>query len=129
MTEKNKQIYNAAKNNFNSWPKWKQEYASNFMYSYKEEPELDKTYDKAILVIDMPEGCYECPLAVETVHNYNACCITGGRIMSYGKFDSCPLKKLPEKYDMDNTPYNLDYNEDYERGYNACIDEILGVEL
>ena len=27
---------------------------------------------------------------------------------------------------MDNTPYNLDYNEDYERGYNACIDEILG---
>ena len=36
-----------------------------------------------------------------------------------------PAKKFPEKYDIDNTPYNLDYNEDYELGYNACIDEIL----
>lgn len=37
----------------------------------------------------------------------------------------CPLRLVPEKYDTDNTPYNLDYNEDYERGYNACVDEIL----
>lgn len=39
MTEKEKQLYEAAKNTFNSWPKWKQEAALDFVNAYKEEPE------------------------------------------------------------------------------------------
>lgn len=81
---------------------------------------------KAILVIDMPNSCRRCMCYVLGESN-NFCSVT-----KYAIFDSttkphhCPLKYIPDKYDMDNTPYNLDYNEDYERGYNACIDEILG---
>lgn len=41
MTEKEKQIYQAAKANFYSWPKWKQEAVLNFINSYKEDPEVN----------------------------------------------------------------------------------------
>lgn len=79
--------------------------------------------DKAILVIDMPKGCYECPLAVETFHNYDACCITGSRIISYDKFDSCPLKSIPEKLNGNDSVY---YQwGDYEDGWNHCIDSLM----
>lgn len=92
------------------------------------EKENNTKREKAILVIDMPKGCYECPLAVETVHSYDACCITGSRIISYDKFDWCPLKPMPEKYDIEaekNKPHDRDYDWEFEGGYNACIDEIL----
>ena len=82
--------------------------------------------NKSILVIDTPDCCRECPLCSEDHMTYRDYCrITDKHIWTTEKPDWCPLKPLPEKYDMDNTPYNLDYNEDYERGYNACIDEIL----
>ena len=77
--------------------------------------------DKAILVIDMPKGCYECPLAVETVHNYDACCITGSRIMSYDKFDWCPLKLAPKPIEVN---YGSD-EQDWEKGYNSCVEQIM----
>ncbi len=39
----------------------------------------------------------------------------------------CPLKSVPEKYDIDETkcsdPF---YQFEFEYGYNQCIDEILG---
>lgn len=38
----------------------------------------------------------------------------------------CPLKPLPEKHDMNNVVCDRDYDGDYEYGYNACIEEILG---
>ena len=85
--------------------------------------------DKAILIIDMPSCCDEC-FALDEHGDYPVCLITQEqkgykfRIREQ-KMDKCPLKKFPEKYDIDNTPYNLDYNEDYELGYNACIDEIF----
>ena len=85
--------------------------------------------DKAILIIDMPSCCDEC-FALDEYGDYPVCLITQEqkgykfRIREQ-KMDKCQLKKFTEKYDIDNTPYNLDYNEDYELGYNACIDEIL----
>ena len=85
--------------------------------------------DKAILVIDMPSCCDEC-FALDDGGDYPFCLITQEQ-KGYTfrtreqKMDKCPLKKLPEKYDMDNIPYDFDYNQDYELGYNACIDEIL----
>lgn len=79
---------------------------------------------KAVLVIEMPIGCEECQLAVETTHSYDMCCITGSKIISEGKFPWCPLKPMPKKYDM-SEPHNTDWDGEYECGYNACIDEIL----
>lgn len=79
---------------------------------------------KAILVIDTPDGCHECPLAVETVHNYDACCIDGRRIISYGKFSWCPLKPAPEP----KLVWYDDERSDWERGYNNCLREIVGKE-
>lgn len=129
MTEKEKQIYNAAKNNFNSWPKWKQEYASNFMYSYKDEPEPDKTYtDKAILVINMPNCCDEC-FALDEYGDYPLCRITQEQ-RGYNfrtrenRMDKCPLKPAPEKMSGNDSIY---YQwGDYEDGWNHCIDSFLG---
>ena len=77
---------------------------------------------KAILVIDMPKGCYECPLAVETTHSYGACCITGSRIIDYSNFPWCPLKPAPEEQDI----WFDDESSDWERGYNNCLHEIVG---
>lgn len=74
---------------------------------------------KAILVIDMPSGCEECQLAVETTYN-DMCCITGSRIISYGKFRWCPLKPLPKKMEgSDSIKYQWG---EYEDGWNHCID-------
>ena len=33
--------------------------------------------------------------------------------------DWCPLRPVPTKYDTDNTPYNLDYNEDCKKFLNT----------
>ena len=85
---------------------------------------------KSILIVDTPNGCYECPLAVETSGSYDACCITGSRIISYDKFTWCPLKQLSEKLDksgFDGTWSISSYiNDAYADGYNDCIDKILG---
>lgn len=80
---------------------------------------------KAVLVIDMPNSCIECPLNVESVHCYDACCITGSKIISsYGKFPWCPLKPIPEKIEGD---LSIKFQwGDYEDGWNNCIDIIVG---
>ena len=78
---------------------------------------------KAILVIDMPDNCSSCPLAVETVHNYDACCITGCRIISNGKFSNCPLRPIPEKSESHSPS---DYWVGYDDGFNTCLSEIVG---
>lgn len=88
---------------------------------------------KAILIVDMPESCKDCELLWRG--RYSVFCpvelsCNTKDVYDYvevsTKPDWCPLRPMPEKYDTDNTPYNLDYNEDYERGYNSCVDEILG---
>lgn len=68
---------------------------------------------KAVLVIDMPTHCGECPVK---------CRMRGiNHVPTW-----CPLRPLPSKL----VPFGyLDAgNEDglYEKGYNDCIDEIAG---
>ena len=44
------------------------------------------------------------------------------------KPDWCPLKLVPEKYDIEaerNKPHDKDCNWEFESGYNQCINEIL----
>ena len=80
---------------------------------------------KAILVIDMPDSCKECMCYVLGASN-NFCEITRFAIFdSATKPNHCPLKPIPEKYDMNNVVCDRDYKGEYEDGYNACIDEIL----
>lgn len=84
---------------------------------------------KAVLVIDMPSRCGECPVCA----SYQSCafsfreywCSTNGKdVERDSKPDWCPLKQAPEEqliwYD--------DERSDWERGYNNCLYEIVGRE-
>ena len=97
---------------------------------------------KGILVLDIPDCCAECyfrseleefimgkgfykkisrcRLAPETVED-------PWRDITWQmehKESWCPFKPVPEKYDL-NTPHDRDYDQEYEYGWNACVDEIL----
>lgn len=69
---------------------------------------------KAILVIDMPKACDECEVRCGgyTAKEYAE---KGIKRPSW-----CPLKLLRKK-----TPYGSDLFNDYVRGYNDCIDDII----
>ena len=83
---------------------------------------------KVMLVIDNPKSCSECPCI-----SLGCCNAVGGvgfckKIYDiYDKPDWCPLRELPQKYDeKDYTPIKDErYENGYEDGYNACIDEIM----
>ena len=86
---------------------------------------------KAILVIDMPNCCYEC-FALDDNGDYPMCCITQEQ-RGYNfrtrerKMDTCPLKSVPEKRIENGTWMMGGYAaDDFAVGYNACINEILG---
>ena len=95
--------------------------------------------DKAILIIDMPNSCDECP--VRSFIEYGKWCAGHDNlyINSYPvKPDWCPLKPMPEKIDVPNWDDNIKaknknaeevgiymYNRGHYHGYNICIDKIL----
>ena len=88
---------------------------------------------KAILVIDMPGYCDDCPLMFE-----NDCGVTQTHMqleygeLYYPKPSWCPLKSIPhkDKYDVNNYAI-VDYENDItlghyvNMGWNDCIDTIL----
>lgn len=91
--------------------------------------------NKAILVMDkMPDKCNNCLLidnrefySPETKHWERWKCrktCKAINIYSDTRPDWCPIKEVPE-YEM---IWYDDERSDYERGYNSCIDEILGME-
>lgn len=84
---------------------------------------------KAILVIDMPTHCGECPICA----SYQSCafsarevwCPTNGKDVELdSKPDWCPLKQAPEE----ELIWHDDGWSDWERGYNSCLREIVGGE-
>ena len=78
--------------------------------------------NKAILVIDMPDGCRECPLCGEEHMTYrDYCCITDQYTWTLDKPDWCPLKPIPKKIEVS---YGSD-EQDLEKGYNSCIEQIM----
>ena len=56
---------------------------------------------KAILIIDMPENCYECPL-----ENSKRCPFLWEDVESLDKPKDCPLRELPRLKDYD-TAYEM----------------------
>ena len=90
---------------------------------------------KAVLVIDMPEHCDDCPLRVlwakyHCVVNGKYCGDEDGYYSSLTKPSWCPLKSLPEKketsYQLDTLNVRIQWQGNtFREGWNACIDEIV----
>lgn len=81
---------------------------------------------KAVLVLDeMPQYCAECPFCFEEYHEGSCCDLLGESVFPFTKYQSCPLRKFPEKQVRDY-PYYDSYTDVWEDGWDACIDEILG---
>ena len=79
---------------------------------------------KAVLVMDMPECCADCPCSFFERDNLilNLICgVTQEDAYNVGKPDWCPLRELPEKA---NHPAYCD-NGRFDKGWNACLDMIL----
>lgn len=76
---------------------------------------------KAILVIDMPKECNDCPLL-----NYEYGCVRIGPVGSYygERNPECPLRPLPRKL----TEADISWGEQrgYRGGWNNCLAEITG---
>ena len=81
---------------------------------------------KAVLVMDMPSSCTECPLGKNMSNSIEVCiqCPLGECAVDTETEtipDWCPLKPMPKKA---NHPDWCDGGR-YDKGYNACIDELL----
>ena len=83
--------------------------------------------NKAILVIDMPKSCEECPMII-----YGEECILQDKDTNFSDItwdelrESCPLKELPEKMEVcGKYPQEDGITPSYKIGWNACIDEIV----
>lgn len=81
---------------------------------------------KAMLIMDMPSRCGDCPC----FDNFNRMCQWEHKHLTLVEINIkdkkptwCPLREVPEKKDA---KYNPARNPYITQDYNACIDEILG---
>ena len=77
---------------------------------------------KAILVIDMPKNCSECPMFGNT-HDYQYCEVTDWITDGTYKPSWCPLKPMPEKMIAEMVMGNK-FAEGCVQGWNDCLEEI-----
>ena len=83
---------------------------------------------KAVLVMDMPSSCDKCNFQQCGICHAVRKSICGTPTDLKSKPDWCPLKTMPEKYDIDKSKCSDPFYEfEFEYEYNQCIDEILGV--
>lgn len=78
---------------------------------------------KAVLVIDVPNSCDDCELnrCYNDIHIYcNQPCNTArcGEIVP----EWCPLRPLPHSKQIENRWFS----DDYSKGWNDCLDAIMG---
>lgn len=85
---------------------------------------------KSVLVIDTPENCAECPLRYWGIAGWSCICtrrLLEGPIAEREEW--CPLRPLPELRDehCHYGNWELERIKNAEsRGFNWCIDEIMG---
>lgn len=90
---------------------------------------------KAVLVMDMPERCADCPLSCplrnspHAKNSYACCYLTLKDISKTDYYDKkpdwCPLRELPEyKKQFSDNGNTIEKNA----GFNECLDKILGKE-
>ena len=86
---------------------------------------------KAILVIDMPRDCDECMFSdcfynCKFLGDVDESAVNGCRDLR------CPLKEMPKKKEIEEKEgmwaVLSSIAENYEDGWNDCIDSILGEE-
>ena len=94
--------------------------------------------NKAILVMDMPNECTDCPAHfLDTPDNHTVMLWCGGKrreielgtnnkIKKGYKPEWCPLKEVPKSREFFNNCD--DYLNGIDDGWNNCIEEILGEE-
>lgn len=81
---------------------------------------------KAVLVMDMPECCADCPCSFFERDNpiLNLICgVTQEDAYNVGKPDWCPLRELPEKKERRIREHG---ERMFRAGFNACLNEIAG---
>lgn len=89
---------------------------------------------KAVLVMDMPKNCRECRLKYDCELRYICTNPLKGKyridvtkhVQNETKSDWCPLKEAPDVIPKEYPIEIDDYDWGYRRGWNDCIDEILG---
>ena len=87
--------------------------------------------DKAILVIDMPYSCDDCPLCYgNDISDW--CLVMGhfrgdvwGHTTNHTKPDWCPLKAKP-RMKFTYIDHDDDATANYNRGWNDCLEKIKG---
>lgn len=85
---------------------------------------------KAILIVDMPRSCAECPLRTSLEANYLYCIATLPRLKidpmtaSNIKEHKCPLKLIPQKREPKEEWLNEYHRDEFADGWNACLEEI-----
>lgn len=79
---------------------------------------------KAMLIMDMPESCAECQLSRCLIHKgVGICGVNSERFDDIKKVQEwCPLREVPKKMAEETRWFDIEY----AKGWNACIDEILG---
>ena len=78
---------------------------------------------KAILIIDMPKDCWECPLE----HDRKCLGIVAARkVESLDRPQWCPLKLLSKREPEHFTSNGEEVHDVYFQGWNDCLDEIMG---
>ncbi len=89
---------------------------------------------KAVLIMDMPKGCFSCRFlridaehrgAIESCGALEIGCPVDTE--KYDKPDWCPLRELPERVTemTDSDDLGVEYVRGTMDGWNACLDEIL----
>ena len=83
---------------------------------------------KAVLVMNMPECCADCPCSFFERDNpiLNLICgVTQEDAYNVGKPDWCPLRELPEKIPESKSGYEKVTISVKRIGWNECLDAIL----
>lgn len=83
---------------------------------------------KAVLVMNMPECCANCPCSFFERDNpiLNLICgVTQEDAYNVGKPDWCPLRELPEKIPESKSGYEKVTTSVKRIGWNECLDAIL----
>lgn len=90
--------------------------------------------NKAILITDMPSTCAYCDFCHTKEYDDGGeefCGILNEDVEVYyyhgdGRPELCPLKEIPAKIPKEDPIEINDYDWGFRRGWNDCIDEILG---
>ena len=78
---------------------------------------------KAMFIMDMPSSCGKCEFVFQRLDGSFRCTRnkeTGKSVRLTEKPKWCPLREVPSK--------EHEWHDDFESGWNDCIDEILGGE-